>query len=984
MMKKTLGLVFLCFCLVAGVYAQFYSGGTDPARLKWQKLETENFRLIYPAGVDSLALRYAWLLQTAGLRSIEGLNIKAPKKLPVILHPYTTRSNGFVVWAPKRMELFCLPSVGGEPQNWEISLALHESRHVGQMQWAGEGLFSKLYWFMGEQSQGLAAGLFDMFSVGLLEGDAVMTETAYSAAGRGRQAEFLMPYKACFVDSVKFSIDKWHFGSLKHFIPNEYALGYLKLSAGTYLNSSSVSALSSSSGTADVLPYVFRDITRNPFNYNKSYKQHFGSNFYQLFKPASALYQQMWLEEEAEKAPFDSPRLITVPEKHYVSYRSPCFSNQGPLALKESLSEPLSLVRIKEGEKAEHLRSMGDVNSSLMSCGNKVYWSEQFNSPRWVHESYSILLSYDLETKKTQRLSKKSRYYLPALSEDGQQIAVASYLIGGGSELHILDPSNGEIKQVYSVPFGAQLFEMVWDDLARRIFAVLISDQGAGIYSLDIQSGEWKEQMSPQHRKLSGLHYCKETLCFESDAGGTDNIFRLYLQSGKSYRLTNARFGAFDLCWNSREDSLYFVSYDKRGYHIAALPAGELKVVEQSFETSLPDRSVLEKKEALRPLDLADRFTAESGLVVDTMLFPKDLSYPVSKYSKAGHLFNIHSWSPFYYDLDELSALSFENLHRSLSPGLMFMSQNALSTSVLQAGYAYQRGFHAGHLKYTYSGWYPVLSLEADVNERDVIRQGLVLLDGGGRMLSRDTLSEISFDAKLSAYLPLNFDRYGWHKGIIPSVNWQFSNNRFFIDSVDQSHYLNSIQAGIQVYSMKSMAPRDLFPRWGAGLNLQMAAAPFNRGYFTDLYYTKLYGYLPGLVKNQGIKLSVAYQGHTTRDRSFYLGNAVKLRGADNINAPEMLAFSFDYALAIFPDLSIPGFIYIKALELYPFVDLLKTYTETSSGFVKGNYYSTGLESLFRFNLLRINAEFNAGLRCTYHPAKGMVYEMLFSLPYLN
>ncbi|MCK9301283.1 MAG: hypothetical protein M0P23_07910, partial [Bacteroidales bacterium] len=61
-----------------------------------------------------------------------------------------------------------------------------------------------------------------------------------------------------------------------------------------------------------------------------------------------------------------------------------------------------------------------------------------------------------------------------------------------------------------------------------------------------------------------------------------------------------------------------------------------------------------------------------------------------------------------------------------------------------------------------------------------------------------------------------------------------------------------------------------------------------------------------------------------------------------------------------------------------------KTYTETSSGFVKGNYYSTGLESLFRFNLLRINAEFNAGLRCTYYPAKGMVYEMLFSLPYLN
>ncbi len=43
-----------------------------------------------------------------------------------------------------------------------------------------------------------------------------------------------MPYKAYFMDSVFFSLDKWHFGSPKHFIPNEYALGYLKLSAGAF------------------------------------------------------------------------------------------------------------------------------------------------------------------------------------------------------------------------------------------------------------------------------------------------------------------------------------------------------------------------------------------------------------------------------------------------------------------------------------------------------------------------------------------------------------------------------------------------------------------------------------------------------------------------------------------------------------------------------------------------------------------------------
>lgn len=995
-MNKKLSLLLICFCLTTGAYAQFYSGGTDPARLKWQRLETENFCLIYPAGIDSLALRYAWLLQTAGLRTMEGLRVDAPKKLPVILHPYTTRSNGFVVWAPKRMELFCLPSADGEPQNWETSLALHESRHVGQMQWAGKGLFSKLYWFMGEQSQGLAAGLFDVFSVGLLEGDAVMAETSFSAAGRGRQAEFLMPYKAYFMDSVHFSLDKWHFGSQKHFIPNEYALGYLKLSAGTFLNSSSSSSSSAvsfadgtvSSGTAA----VFRDITRNPFNYNKTYKQHFGSNFYKLFKPAAAFYRQMWLDEATEKAPFDSLRLIGPATNRYVSYRSPCFSPQGLLALKKSLSEPLSLVRINGNNKEERLRAMGEVNSSLAAHGSKVYWTEQINSPRWVHESYSILSSYDLETKKIQRLSEKSRYYLPALSQDGSRVAVASYLIGGGSELHILDASNGEIKQVYFVPSGAQLFEMAWDSPGQRIFAVLIQNKGAGIYSLDVHTGEWNELIPPQYRKLSGLRYSKETLSFESDAGGTDNIFRYHLLTGKSYRLTNARFGAFDHLWNEKEDSLYCISYDTKGYRLAVLAARELNVMEQDFKAVLPEKCLDTMSPDYSvgtglpgsPMDLADRFTAESGLVADTMVYPKDLSYPVSNYSKARNLFHIHSWAPFYYDLDELSALSFENLHRGLSPGLMFMSQNALSTSVLQAGYAYRRGFHSGHLKYIYSGWYPVLSVEADINDRKVVRQGLSYPDEGGRILSRDTLSAVAVDTRLSAYVPLNFDRYGWHRGIVPSVNWQFSNNRFFIDSVEQSRYLNTVQAGLQLYCMKSMAPRDLFPRLGAGLNLQLAAAPFNRGYFTDLYYAKLYGYLPGLFKNQGIKISASYQLHNTKGRSFYLGNAVTLRGADNINAPEIMAFSLDYALPVFPDLSLPGFLYLKRMEFYPFVDLLRTYSETPGGIVKESLYSTGLESLFNINLLRINAEFNLGLRCTYYPAKGMVYEMLFSLPYLN
>ena len=39
--------------------AQFYVTGDDPGRLRWYSVETENFKVIYPEGTDSLAKSYA-------------------------------------------------------------------------------------------------------------------------------------------------------------------------------------------------------------------------------------------------------------------------------------------------------------------------------------------------------------------------------------------------------------------------------------------------------------------------------------------------------------------------------------------------------------------------------------------------------------------------------------------------------------------------------------------------------------------------------------------------------------------------------------------------------------------------------------------------------------------------------------------------------------------------------------------------------------
>ena len=63
-MKRGLPILFCCFFLASlPARAQFYSAGTDPGGVRWSSVRTENYRVIYPRGVDSLARAYALSLQ---------------------------------------------------------------------------------------------------------------------------------------------------------------------------------------------------------------------------------------------------------------------------------------------------------------------------------------------------------------------------------------------------------------------------------------------------------------------------------------------------------------------------------------------------------------------------------------------------------------------------------------------------------------------------------------------------------------------------------------------------------------------------------------------------------------------------------------------------------------------------------------------------------------------------------------------------------
>ncbi|MDT3366559.1 MAG: hypothetical protein LIQ26_04725, partial [Bacteroidota bacterium] len=105
MLRRRLLLLLLAVLLPAApVAAQFYLSGNEPASVRWWRIDTKDYRVIYPEGLDSLARVYANTLEqvkmpvgaTAGYYP----NQNYRKRLPVIIHPWTANANGMVTWTP--------------------------------------------------------------------------------------------------------------------------------------------------------------------------------------------------------------------------------------------------------------------------------------------------------------------------------------------------------------------------------------------------------------------------------------------------------------------------------------------------------------------------------------------------------------------------------------------------------------------------------------------------------------------------------------------------------------------------------------------------------------------------------------------------------------------------------------------------------------------------------------------------------------------
>ena len=139
--------------------AQYVLNGTAPANTRWSRIQGDHFDIIYPTEIDSLAREYLFSFEKTRNADLAGLHIETPH-MPIILHPYQMNSNGMVVWAPRRLELYTTPMA--DPlyaRDWVTQLAVHEGRHIGQMAHYTKGIYAVLNVLAGEQGSAVGVGL---------------------------------------------------------------------------------------------------------------------------------------------------------------------------------------------------------------------------------------------------------------------------------------------------------------------------------------------------------------------------------------------------------------------------------------------------------------------------------------------------------------------------------------------------------------------------------------------------------------------------------------------------------------------------------------------------------------------------------------------------------------------------------------------------------------------------------------------------------
>ncbi len=950
-------IIVLLFCLLSKgiLYAQFYESGTSPTSIRWQQIHTDHFRVIFPVDIAHQGQHAANVLEF--IRQAEGKTLHHyPKKIPVILHNRSVISNGFVTWAPKRSEWFLTPPQDNYAQNWLEQLAVHEYRHVVQIDKLNQGFTKALGFAIGQQGVGVVSGLLPKW---FLEGDAVVTETALTSTGRGRDPAFEMPLRTIALSGKYMEYDKALFGSYRSYVPNAYELGYQMV------------AWTREKYNPDVYSTTIDFVGREPYffflyPFKLGLKRRTGYVTRHLYEHAFDDLTQRWREQEQRTGYDTVPTLNHRKNRLYTNYRSPQYVNDSIfLVQKTGMAQIAQWIQIDKNGKEQVAFTPGNINSEHISYANGyLTWSEMVSDVRWTNRSYSVIKILELQTGKVQTLQQHTRFFAPSLSPDGKTIAVVEISLSGESSIVLLDVASKTEKGRIASPDHALLQTPSWSKDGTYLLVIVNRKEGKSIDKIDIASGWYTTVLPPTYDDISLPVDAGKYTLFTGYYNGITNIYAVDDSTGEVAQVTSSRFGAFDPQPNMTNNRMLHAEYSVDGYNLVETPLDPSKWIpaDQITNHSLKLYEVIAQQE---------NFNLQDSIVPSTQ-------HHIKPFRKWAHLFNIHSWAPLYYEVNTTDVTS-----TKLYPGLVLFSQDLLGNLTASAGYSW-RGYSAYHASFTYSGLYPIFDVTLDYGGQQPVY--------GPRDDGQHTFNPQDKDMEISArtYVPFLLTRNRFITGITPQVKLSYSNS-YLYSKITETYQrgLWEMAYSINIYRYLKMSLRDLAPRWGVILQAAFKHTPVNTEQLGYIYYAYGRIYAPGFAKHHSLQLSGAWQQQKTN--YFLFSTMIDFpRGYPNGRTEKLSVGTMEYRFPLwYPDWNWSFFVYIKRLRANLFCDVAENHYRMVNNINQLKWQtdkiiSVGIDLMADMNLLQISFPMNIGLRTVYVPELNEVQPSLLFHVNLN
>jgi hypothetical protein len=963
--------VWLTFSIILSISisanAQYFETGQDPSRIHWKQINTSKFQVIFPEEFENEAQRFTYILSKVYEYGSKSLNHE-PRKISVVLHTQTVKSNGLLAWAPKRIELFTTPHQQIYSQDWLEQLALHEFRHVVQLDKIEVELPLIVKLLLGEQATAIVTGLYLPFW--FIEGDAVVTETALSNSGRGRLASFGMEHRAQLAEKGKYNFDKAYLGSYKDFVPDHYKLGYLLIGNGREKYGSQI--------WSDAL----RKIGEHPLSINplsSSLKRDIG------LKP-EAFYNQLFdsLTQEWKRIndfqPIFSIKKLSPPQKFFTDYLYPSFYRDSLIfAYRNSLNDIGRFVLIYPDQSEKIIYTPGTIFEESVSMNEQlIIWAEKREDLRWAHADQSVINILNIETHKKKELSFQNKLFSPVISPNFKSFAAVEVDKQNQIFLSIFNLENDERIFRFQTDDNQYFFTPCWDVKGETLFLVALSHKGKYLASLDIQTKELKKLTTETFGNIKNPVFVNENqLIFSSDFSGKDNLYSVDPSNGKIMMVFEAKFGVdYPSSLNTKKQIL-FSNYTSDGYQIS------------TFELPQAHHKEVVRDITLRKNILAEHL-ADQEMGVPDLYHADSIQLQSKKYKKASHLFNFHSWAPVYMNLNSYD----------IQPGVTFLSQNVLGTAFTQIGYEYNLNDRTGKIKasFQYKGWLPEITSSVSYgNEASNYYLITNTTNQSNQIVSSDTTlqrfkwEDLSGDLDLR--LPLNLSKGKYSTILYPEAKYTYNrvNHQSSTPSGFYSGEYHALTYRLYFYHLLRQSMRNLMPRWGQQIDLTYRHTPITGNDLGSIAAIQTNLYIPGFAKNDGFKI---YQGYQEKifNQTYNFSNIVRFpHGISSYQNNKMYSLTVDYKIPLYyPDYSFGRLLYLKRIKtglFYNYTWLSIPAFDQNRNIIPNHHQleltSMGIEVTSDVHLLRFFAPIEIGMRTIYLPeSSSFGFDFLFSIDF--